>query len=431
MKEELHLIHVCDAIMGSGKTQAAITFMNEHPSNRYIYIAPYLEEADRIKDGCPHLNFITPEPEKFRKDGTKLEHARKLIRAGANIASTHQLFKCYDSDMLKLIRSMEYTLIIDENIESTWRGTKQYSIQDLQFLIDDGILETHGSQLVRTGKEYNGDMFRDVFRMIDSNILINLSDDNSGGGRKAHGKYTYWMLPPVLINSFAEVYVLTYLFDGQGLSSMFKLNSMVYEYISVQHKDSVYRFCEFGAGDTPSYVHRIKDMIHIIDNQRMNEVGSDRYSLSSHWYKKNKKGVDTVRKNIDNLFREIYGDSERERKMWTTYMNGKQTVGANRYKRLFLQFNARSVNTYRNKDILAYCVNIFMDVPEKRYFVDSGLDVNEDQYALSIMLQWIWRSAIRDGKPITLYLPSSRMRKILNDWMDDVSKGGDGCGKKM
>ncbi len=35
------------------------------------------------------------------------------------------------------------------------------------------------------------------------------------------------------------------------------------------------------------------------------------------------------------------------------------------------------------------------------------------------MVQWIWRSAIREGNPINIYVPSSRMRSLLQRWLND------------
>jgi len=58
----------------------------------------------------------------------------------------------------------------------------------------------------------------------------------------------------------------------------------------------------------------------------------------------------------------------------------------------------------------------------KRYFEEHGCTVNEDRYALSEMVQWVWRSAIRDGKEISIYIPSLRMRTLLKDWLDEVSE---------
>lgn len=37
------------------------------------------------------------------------------------------------------------------------------------------------------------------------------------------------------------------------------------------------------------------------------------------------------------------------------------------------------------------------------------------------MIQWIWRTAIRDGKEIDIYVPSRRMRELLEQWIEEVS----------
>ena len=34
------------------------------------------------------------------------------------------------------------------------------------------------------------------------------------------------------------------------------------------------------------------------------------------------------------------------------------------------------------------------------------------------LIQFIYRSAIRDGKPIIVYVPSKRMRELLKDWIN-------------
>ena len=65
-----------------------------------------------------------------------------------------------------------------------------------------------------------------------------------------------------------------------------------------------------------------------------------------------------------------------------------------------------------------------MNVNEKKFYQKHGIEVDEDIYALSIMVQWIWRSAIRDGNKVNLYIPSKRMRTILIKWIEDASKGG-------
>ena len=63
-------------------------------------------------------------------------------------------------------------------------------------------------------------------------------------------------------------------------------------------------------------------------------------------------------------------------------------------------------------------IDLYM-VPVVKMFIESrGVKVDQDQYALSALVQWIFRSAIRDGKPINLFIPSERMRGLLLDWLN-------------
>ena len=49
--------------------------------------------------------------------------------------------------------------------------------------------------------------------------------------------------------------------------------------------------------------------------------------------------------------------------------------------------------------------------------------VSQDDFALSEMVQWVWRSAIRDGKPITLYIPSDRMYQLFTGLLCSLVEG--------
>ena len=73
---------------------------------------------------------------------------------------------------------------------------------------------------------------------------------------------------------------------------------------------------------------------------------------------------------------------------------------------------------------MIYLVNLFMNVGEKTFYHKHGIEADDDMYALSIMVQWIWRSAIRDGDEIYLYIPSRRMRSLLENWIDKTVQGG-------
>ena len=91
------------------------------------------------------------------------------------------------------------------------------------------------------------------------------------------------------------------------------------------------------------------------------------------------------------------------------------------YSKGFVPCNIRATNQYKGRDCLAYPINRYLNPVVKNFFVQAGVTVDEDAYALSEMLQFIWRSAIRDGNPINLYVPSSRMRHLLEKWIEENS----------
>ena len=106
-------VHVIDAIMGAGKTSAAINYMkNADESERFMYITPLRTEVARIMKQCKEKNFLQPE-ERFLTD-TKLNSIKRLVTNNENIASTHALFHRFDREMIDLCRSENYTLIMDE-----------------------------------------------------------------------------------------------------------------------------------------------------------------------------------------------------------------------------------------------------------------------------------------------------------------------------
>ena len=62
-------------------------------------------------------------------------------------------------------------------------------------------------------------------------------------------------------------------------------------------------------------------------------------------------------------------------------------------------------------------INLFPNKEVLDFFKCNNIEINQDLYSLCELLQWIWRSQIRDGKPINIYIPSERMRTLLKLWM--------------
>ena len=51
------------------------------------------------------------------------------------------------------------------------------------------------------------------------------------------------------------------------------------------------------------------------------------------------------------------------------------------------------------------------------FFRTKNIEIDQDLYALSEMLQFIYRSAVRNGEDINVYIPSQRMRSLLQSYI--------------
>ncbi len=408
------MIRVCDAIMGSGKTSAAINYMNERTEKRFIYITPYLEEASRIKDACPKRKFAEPKKGIEEYGFTKVGHSRHLIEQGRNIATTHQAFAYYTQDVLDLIKEKQYTLIIDESISAL--NASDTDKCDLDVLINSGYLKETEDGYTLGDKPYTGKKFKEEFRYLMSrNLIKNMGDDTIGGA-------FYWQLPADLINAFDDVFVLTYLFEAQEMCYFMLLHGLKYEKIGVSvDEDGCHRFCE-DRSYMPEYTKTLGSHIHICEHKKLNSIGDSKYALSKSWLSK-VENTEKLKKNIHNYFQNIQTGSSVEDRMWATYDDAKGSLKGGGYATKYTKFNERATNKYRDRTVLVYAVNVFPNTGKRLYLHQNGVRVDDDLYALSFLVQWIWRSAIRDGKDIWIYIPSKRMRDILIDWIDKVERG--------
>lgn len=409
------MIYVCDAIMGSGKSSAVISYINAHPEKRFVYITPFLPEADRIIQACPDRHFVPPSAEQREHHFSKLEHTKHLLESGENVATTHAAFRGYDAEMLRWVKEGGYTLIMDEAVD-VFREV-EYSAGDVDAVIRAGYLREADDGYEYTGDEYQGGMLRGILESARTNKLYRVKPP------RGRASVYYWSLPMDVILAFDDVYILTYLFEAQDVYYMFKLHDVDYKYIGVHRDDDGYSFSD-EPDYVPEYTRSLAEKIHVLDEEKLNAVGEKRTALSHNWFKTKVVERDTLRKNMYNYFR-TYARAKGEEIMWSTYKGSVAALRSPGNRKQHIAFNSRATNEYRNRTALAYCVNIFAEPAKVAFFQERGIDYDQDAYALSTMVQWVWRSAIRDGKEISIYIPSRRMRDMLIKWMDGLSEGTD------
>ena len=400
-------IHVVDCIMGSGKSNAAINYINQSSkSKKFLVITPYLDEVKRYKEMCPSKRFKEPTYDK----GTKLDNIKELLRRGENVVSTHALFHRFDADMISSCETLGYTLIMDE----VTNVVEEYPITN-----DDinNLLNTYCTYDESTGKI----IWKDEWRDYEGKFSDIKSMCYSGSVVLARRHMLLWLFPADVFNSFEEVFILTYMFNAQIQRYYYDYYNINYDYIYVAgNSPETYRFTK-ERQNAKSYDYQ--KLIHILDHRKLNIIGKDRGALSKTWYINNSKSaiMKQFQKNVGNFFRNINTCSTKD-VLWTTFKDYKSELSGKGYTKGFLPINARATNLYKDRTHLAYLVNVFLNPMVKGFFQDRDVNVDEDGYALSEMLQWIWRSAIRSGEEIWIYIPSSRMRDLLVEWIDGVIK---------
>ncbi|MBT2165583.1 hypothetical protein [Bacillus subtilis] len=401
-------VKVIDSIMGSGKTSAAIDMINNSGTDEnFIFITPYLDEVDRIKKSISSKQIYEPKvKKKGDKTQYKFESFHELLSQNKNIVATHNLFKNANDETKELILSGNYTLILDEVMEVVEQlRVKKHDLTTLfeskLIYVEDGFVKWNEEK-----KDYET-RYDDIRDMALNNNLMYFKDN-----------ILIWNFPADIFKLFKEVYILTYMFDAQIQKYYYDINNIKYQKYVFEFIDGQYRFTKHNTEYESILKAQLRNKIKIYEGN-LNTVGQLDYSLSSNWYKnKSPYTIKKVKNNVFNYFNNIVKSSSDEA-MWTTYSEHKNKIKGNGYTKGFVSCNARATNDFKHKKHLVYTINRYVNTVLYNYFKEKyQITIDQDAFALSELVQWIWRSAIRDGKEITLYIPSLRMRELLIGWLN-------------
>ena len=395
-------IYIVDEVMGAGKTSAMINMIKpgmRPRGHRYIYITPYLDEVKRVKREC---GFYEP-----KNMGTKTDGLRYLLKNRRCIVTTHALFSLIDSETVRLIEEGCYRLIMDEAFVPITES--DFTQDDYELAKEGKVASMDSSGLLHWEKpRYDGELNR-MKKLCEEGALI-------GQYVKNFWKCgVMWQLPPKVLRAFYDIHILTYKFGGQLLKYYLDAYGFSYKYKYVRETPDGYEL-----SDRPSRHARPRygELIHVVGDAELNKLGTDVHALSKNWY--GRPG------NLQRAQKGLWGwldavaRGEATRVLWTTFIGAQHPMSRRAPTKGFLACNARATNKYAGRDILAYMVNRYPPLAIKTHLRHRGVEIDEDEFALSEMLQWIFRSAVRNGEEIWIYVPSRRMRSLLLSWIEEV-----------
>jgi hypothetical protein len=89
-------------------------------------------------------------------------------------------------------------------------------------------------------------------------------------------------------------------------------------------------------------------------------------------------------------------------------------------KNSWLACNTRATNDYADAFLAIQAYNLFPNAAVLAYLQDMGCKVDNENYALNMLIQWLWRGCIRKGEPMHVALLSKRMSVIFKEWLVSV-----------
>lgn len=418
-------IYVIDSHCGSGKTSYAIQYINKLPNTeKVIYITPFLKECERIKISCTKKNFYTPDIRKGR--GSKLVNFMSLIKSGKNIVSTHVLFSRITDEIITEIKNNNYILILDEvmnviNKVNLYEDNKRLDDEgkdkimkaDIRSLIKTGIIEVTEDGLVKWSNPDVSLARYDLIKNLADRGLLYVIANN----------FIIWTFPIDVFREgvFKTIFILTYMFDYQMQAYYYNYFNLPYTKYIVKETDTriyeIFPMDQYSSYDK-EWKKSIQGLIHICNHKKLNENGNGykyaKTSLSKSWY--TKADEETLKKlnlNISNYYKNII-KVKTEKRMWTCFKSCKNVFKGNNElsKKGWVELNARATNDYSNKSVLVYPINRYLNPFYEKFLSKRNISINQDGYALSEFVQWIFRSAIRNGEQIYIYCPSQRMRSF-------------------
>lgn len=413
------VINVVDYPMGTGKTEWMFKKMNSELGKRYIYITPLLSEAeDRATSSLAQLDMRVPE---VNTDSlTKSDNVLELLQTGKNISTTHMLFRRFTQKHLDAIRSYDYTIVIDE-VAAFIEPFQKYNAVDLRDMVDRGDLVVHPDlkgQVSMEWKPTDGNTYTGLKYMCDSGILY---------AATAKGEVFNIQFPTTVIDAAKEVFVLTYMYESSLMNAFMKMHKYESQRLVVPE-------LEERTVVIKQHIRENLELVHILGIDRY--INSDNgFAFSHGWWDKQVKGnkFTKVFKVLSNWL-----NNNKDSKDRFFFTCPQSIVDKNRLSNSLLErqkisyfcdvvpdefpkwlaMNTKATNLYSSRNTCFYLMNVYPHPSLQMYLSEQGNPLDPNKYALSEMIQFIWRGSIRNkGQKMKLFVASPRMRALLEEWV--------------
>ena len=391
------VIKIEDYPCGSGKTTKMIEGFK--PENKYLVILPLLTEVERVIKASKNIEFVQPHAND-NDQGTKTGSRDGLLD--------------------------DYDIIIDEVPEVVKMVTSKSKTSIQEFYLDTGYMDVDATTgLVRpTMKWWH---HRDDVSDTLSPKILNFAE--TGCLYLQEGKMFIWALPQSILNAGRSVTVMTYKSEGSMLLAYLRKLGLPYEVSNDNELEEDFRAkaaelitiedipalsktnfsytAQVKGMSSPSYATKIARSLKNLRERKLVGVDINNILLTSKKDAWNKAANDNNPNTADE------DETPKKNSKPGVFAKGSRMKDVN-----WVANTTRGTNDYMHCSHLIYLYDQNINFIVARWLGDSS-QAFKDAYALTELIQWVWRSRVRRGEPITLYLPSLRMRKLFEAWLND------------
>ena len=450
--------HIVDSAMGAGKSESLLDRARFNGGWGYIR---YPEEVERLRrngwkgefKGERCIIFVSTKKERDERFVKELDMATPekypynrsildLIRSGRNIITTQALWSLFNEETIAAFRESDYlyTAFFDEVPplfrEVVGSGRRRddfgelvtFGPADVKLMQEQEMLVNVKGQLRYNSKcEY--DRRNSEHKVFDAVKNLSRSCNLYPYGTK-NGKFTSIVafVRKDLFDCFEQCWFFSYRTWNSILHKYCLLNDIRMEYYHIQDLRAMRNP---GGKYVETYPEGMERLV-ILDDGNVN-FGA---SLSKEWFKRARADSSgSLVKSLKGCFRSAYKIMKRHgitsrTFMFTTFSDYRTLLQSDgrhfpTLKR-FLPCNTKATNDYSECTGVAYLCNRYFDVTCCNFLSQKAeetgnpdLKFDNDNYALSELLQFIWRSNVRvkeSDKPVYVWVPDKRMRKLLQDF---------------
>lgn len=399
----MDVVNIVDARMGRGKTAAALRMMKESPPREmFLYITRY---PDEVADVCKPIGYADSRGDLY----LDVKAVCDAMDRGCNVATTPEVILSAGGELLNVAKRRGFNLVVDGEFNPV--RTLEIDKKDASLLLNNFLAVEPTGKAVWKESYYTGNL-APYKGMCDLGALY----INDG--------ILYSVMSPSILKWFNSAWFFMYMFEKSQLNAYLDRFGFKYEIYGIVYDDNGPRIMK--GPDIPDnidfrkYIHMSGDPPMNIWEERTVDTSDANGRYNEVWTEKLQYDDRKMKYVRDRFlaFTRRYFDCTQGKLIWTTHdgCESKYYGPNSRFKESYIPIRGEDGEPHNDANIVAFLANVFVPRPIYMFYNSINMRLSHQREATIVLLNFLWRSAVRDGKPIVAYIPSKRMRGLLTSW---------------